>query len=98
MGQFIEQKTLEMMLIGAGLGLQGATYYLKYYRPVKLYFEGKKGKKTWKKDAAISHAMGYPPSITAKICLGIGGYMYLKDRYCSDYSSLFDCLFDKICK
>ena len=94
----MEKKTLEMMLIGAGLALQGTTYYLKYYRPFRYFLEGKKNKKSWKKEAAISHAMGYPPSIAAKICLGIGGYMYLKTRYCGDFKGITECLIDKICK
>lgn len=90
----MEKKTLEMLMIGGGIGLQATTYYLKYYRPYSCLRKGKK------KAAAISHALGYPPSITAKILLGMGGYMYIKDS-CKAYSGLTglaECLIDQICK
>jgi len=74
----MRKKTLENICFGAclgsGIALQLTAYYLKYVQPAIYYRKG------MYREAAASHAMGYLPSVTAKVLLASAGVMYLSEN------------------
>jgi len=74
----MRKKTLENICFGAclgsGIALQLTTYYLKYVQPAIYLSKGMYS------EAAASHAVGYIPSISAKILLASAGAMYLYEN------------------